>query len=416
MKILWVSCRKLLPADTGGKIRTYNILRHLFTRQEVTLLSYYVGRRDRSYECELIRRFPGSVVLCTGGPDAGLFELFLDYIRKLAWVAPYTVAKFAAPQVRSLLEAWIRERRFDVVVCDFLCVSINFPEALTTPTVLFQHNVETMLWRRQAHWESNPAKKLVLRLEAAKLARYEASALKRFHRIVAVSQRDREEMGMMVDPSRISVVPTGVDLEQCQPSSPPVTQNPLVMFVGSMDWDANIDGAEFFCNQVWPRVRAAVPAARFRIVGRSPHPRVQKLVSESVEVTGTVPSVIEHLKEATVVVVPLRIGGGTRLKILEAMAMGKAVVSTSVGAEGLDVYHGLNILLVDDAAKFADAIITLIRSQEFREQVETAAARLAAHYDWSVVAERFAEALELAAGWSAESERVNGGESSPADA
>ena len=111
-----------------------------------------------------------------------------------------------------------------------------------------------------------------------------------------------------------------------------------MIFTGSMDWEANIAGVEYFCKEIWQRVLAQAPEARFRIVGRDPHPRVKRLASDSVEVTGTVSSIIDHMRQAAVLVVPLRIGGGTRIKIYEGMAMGKATVSTSVGAEGLDVF------------------------------------------------------------------------------
>jgi glycosyltransferase involved in cell wall biosynthesis len=161
-----------------------------------------------------------------------------------------------------------------------------------------------------------------------------------------------------------------------------------------MDWAPNIDGVEFFCQEIWPQVLAKVPAARFRIVGRDPQPRVKALASENVEVTGTVPSIVDHLREAAVFVVPLRIGGGTRIKIYEGMAMGKATVSTTIGAEGLDVQHGRNILLEDSPAGFAGAIVTLLQDEPVRRQYEAAAAATARKYDWSVITEQFVKVLE----------------------
>jgi glycosyltransferase involved in cell wall biosynthesis len=141
-----------------------------------------------------------------------------------------------------------------------------------------------------------------------------------------------------------------------------------------------------------------VPAARFRIVGRNPDWRVQKWASDSVELTGRVASVVDHLREAAVVVVPLRVGGGTRLKIYEAMAVGRAVVSTSVGAEGLDIHNGRDLILADDPGTFAEAIVTLLRDRELRGRYERAAAGLAAQYDWSVIGEKFSGVLEAVVG------------------
>ncbi len=396
MRILWVKAGKLLPVDTGGKIRSYNILRGLDERNDVTLLSYYGGPRDRAYAGDLARHFPGAMTIHTGGQ--GLLASGLDYLRHLPSRAPYAVTKFTSVEVQRYIAALLSGGRFDIAVCDFLAASLNFPSVLETPTVLFQHNVESSLWQRQARHEPNPIKQTMFKLEAAKMSRYERDSVGRFHHVIAVSDNDRELMSAMTDASRISVVPTGVDLRQFQVARDGAgdtnPQAPLVVFVGSMDWEANIDAVDYFCREVWPAVKQAVPSARFRIVGRNPHPRVQRLAGESIEVTGTVASVIEHYREATLNIVPLRIGGGTRLKIYEAMAMGKATVSTSIGAEGLDVNDEADILIADSSEKFAESMISLLKNQPLRVRIERAAAEQAARYDWSVITDRFEEVLE----------------------
>ncbi len=402
MRILWVKAGKLLPVDTGGKIRSYNILRRLQARNDVTLLSYYGGPRDEAYENEIVEHLPGALPVHTGGSGSNLLASGLDYLRRLPSPAPYAVTKFTSPKVQSKIAAALSEERFDVAVCDFLAASLNFPAVLQAPTVLFQHNVESSLWQRQARHEPNILKRMVFKLEAAKMLRYERAAVGRFHHVIAVSDNDRELMSAMTDASRISIVPTGVDLQQYQTaeerSEDANPSEPLVIFVGSMDWEANIDAVDYFCREIWPAVKEAVPGARFRIVGRNPHPRVQKLASDSIEVTGTVESVIEHYREATVNIVPLRIGGGTRLKIYEAMAMGRATVSTSIGAEGLDVNDGRDLLIADSSDKFARSIISLLKNAEFRRSIERAAAEQAARYDWSVITERFEEVLKRVGG------------------
>lgn len=393
MKILWVKPGKLLPLDTGGKLRTYNILRHLSAQHEVTYLSYYGGLRDKVYESEVVERLPGTVAFHTAAPDSTPFERYLDYGRRLLWAAPYAVSKFTDRRVRRLLSQWILERRFDVAVCDFLSSALNFPKDLQIPTALFQHNVETVLWRRKADLEVRWIDRAISKIEHAKMRRFEPAQVRRFHHVIAVSGADREAMSSMVDPSHISVVPTGVDLSLYRYDPKAAPTEPLVVFTGSMDWEANIDGVEFFCKEIWPLVLAKVPNARFRIVGRSPHARVKALASDSVEVTGSVPSIIDHLREAAVFVVPLRIGGGTRIKIYEGMAVGKATISTSVGAEGLDVQHEHDILLVDDPARFAEAVVLVLQNDELRRRLEARAAATAAKLDWSVITERFVEVL-----------------------
>lgn len=404
MKILWVKADKLLPAHSGGNIRSYNILRQLAANHDVTYFSYYDGEPDAVYEEELAHKLPGAEAVCTGKAELSGLRRGLDYVSHLRHSAPYAISRFASAPVRERLSSWYTDRRFDVAVCDFLDAAVNFPAKLAVPTVLFQHNVECEIWRRHAATESQPLKRQMYGLEFRKMLRYERDTVRKFHHVVAVSEHDRSLMSRWVDPSRITVVPTGVDLSQFHPSSdPPSGDRPVVAFVGAMDWEPNIDAAEYFCSEIWPKVLDRVPRAVFRLVGRNPDRRVKRLACDSVEVTGRVPSVIDHLWQSTVVVVPLRIGGGTRLKIYEAMAAGRAVVSTTVGAEGLDVKHGEDLLLADDPNTFADQVARLLTDQKMRQQYEASAAKSAARHDWPAIGACFAEVLSNAASHAAAS-------------
>jgi glycosyltransferase involved in cell wall biosynthesis len=394
LKILWVKAGKLLPVDSGGKIRSFNLLRCLQRQHEVTLLSYYFGRQDLAYEAEITGMFHNTIPFASYSPLEELFGGTLHYLLRLPLSAPYSVSKFTVGKVKLMLADWLNGKKFDVAVCDFLSASLNFSTKLHTPTVLFQHNVENVLWGRQAQHEPNWFKRKAFRLEATKMLRYETAAVRRFHHIIAVSDEDRAQFAKMTTPSRISVCPTGVDLQRYRFAASPVSSRQHVVFLGSMDWEANIDGVEFFHRDIWPRVLAQVPDAIFQIVGRNPHSRVRRLAGPSVEVTGTVSSVTEYLCQATTFVVPLRIGGGSRLKIYEAMATGKAIVSTSVGAEGLDIHPGEDILLADDAEQFSACVVRTLKDVDLRHRLAVAAAQNAAQYDWSVIASRFAQVLD----------------------
>jgi len=398
VRILWVKADKLLPVHSGGNIRSYNIARGLDAQHAVTFLSYYDGGRDEGYEEELKRHFPDSVCLFKETSTKSGHARVLDYLVRFFSGAPYAVSRFASPRVRERLKGWFEERCFDVVVCDFLDAAVNFPKKITIPTVLFQHNVESEIWRRHALVQSHPAKKLLYQIEFAKMLGYERKMVRQFQHVIAVSEHDRELMSRWVEPSHITIVPTGVDLRQFEAKFPGTEKENLVIFVGAMDWEPNIDAVQYFCQEIWPSVQANIPGARFRIVGRNPDLRVQKLAGETVEVTGSVPSVVDHLHAAALVVVPLRIGGGTRLKIYEAMAAGKAVVSTSVGAEGLDVHHGRDIVLADDATTFSESVVRLLRDEPLRRRYEKSAAALAVQYDWATISEKFLFVLRSLAG------------------
>ena len=410
MKILWVKADKLLPVQNGGNIRTYHVLRYLSARHELTFLSYYGGTPDPDYERELQRQLPGAVAVCTGKRELSRAARALDYLAHLGAHPPYAVSRFADAKVQKKLQDWFREQRFDVAVCDFLDAAVNFPGRLSIPSVLFQHNVESEIWRRHAATAGNPAKKMLYRMEFRKMLGYERAAVRKFQHVISVSANDRSIMMQWVDADRVTVVPTGVDLAQYCPDpakfdsttsdpNPLAASAPLITFVGAMDWEPNVDAVEYFCSEVWPVIKAEAPQARLRIVGRNPDRRVQKWASldASIEVTGRVPSVVEHLRQSAVVIVPLRIGGGTRLKIYEAMATAKAVVSTTVGAEGLDVHHGRDIILADDPGAFAQAVIMLLRDPEVRRRYENAAAETAARYDWPAIGERFSDILQSVA-------------------
>ena len=412
MRILWAKANKILPVRSGGDILSFNLLKRLAERDEVIFLSYYDGDADAEYEKELKRCLPGAICVATGKRQDSVLAKGVHYLLRSQDEAPYAVSRFRSDRVRRQLRECLERDHPDVVVCDFLDAAINFPDEVTVPSVLFQHNVESEIWRRHAETSQSLGKKQVYKREFAKMLRYEREMVRKFDRVIAVSEHDRSLMSAWVDASRIDVVPTGVDLEQyrCDENAQP--SGSLVMFVGAMDWEPNVDAMEHFCATVWPAIMARVPEARFRIVGRNPDGRVQSLASASVEVTGSVPSVVEHLREAAVVVVPLRIGGGTRLKIYEAMAAGKAVVSTRIGAEGLDVNDEKDIWLADDAASQADAVVTLLEDRERRRSFERAAAAQAAKFNWPAVAEIFRRALNEAtvAGQKVEQLATAGGE------
>jgi glycosyltransferase involved in cell wall biosynthesis len=393
MRILWVKADKLLPVENGGNIRTYHILRHLSSGHEVTFYSYYGGGADKAYERALREHLPGSVGVCTGKRELAGVTRGLDYLAHLNSQSPYAVSRFASFKVQDQLRAWFREQRFDVAVCDFLDAAVNFPGRLNIPSVLFQHNVESEIWRRHASTAGNPVKKMMYGMEFGKMLRYERIVVRKFHHVIAVSESDRALMTQWVDGDRVTVVPTGVDLSQYRPNPDAPEPGPIVTFVGAMDWEPNVDGVEYFASEIWPAIKVDMPEARLRIVGRNPDRRVKKWASESIEVTGRVPSVVEYLQQSAVVIVPLRIGGGTRLKIYEAMATAKAVVSTTVGAEGLDVHHGRDIMLADDPKSFSQAVIMLLRDQELRRRYERAAQETAARCDWPAIGGRFYDVL-----------------------
>ena len=288
----------------------------------------------------------------------------------------------------------MKSGEFDVAVCDFLVSAVNFPQHPAIPVVLFEHNVEWELMRLQSPLAPSLRERIAVSIESRRLRAFEAGAVARFAHTVAVSEEDAAALRALAGHSRVTAIPTGVDLASYRPSVIPASGAPTVTFVGHMGYLPNIDAVTWFCREIWPQILAAVPSAQFFIVGRSPRPSVLALASDSVHVTGEVASVAEYLRTASVVVVPLRAGSGTRLKIYEAMAAGRPVVSTSLGAAGLDVHPGQDIVIADDAAAIASEVTALLKSPDRAAAIGDRAAKTAAEYGWPAVAARFESILE----------------------
>jgi len=397
MRILWLKSDLLLPLDKGGKLRTWHLMRHLARRHEITYLAFREPEQPAA-NVEGMKEVASRVETITRSePTKGTLRFYADAALHLLDPLPYAVGKYRSAEYRRRLARLLEEERFDLIVCDFLFPAVNLPKRLPCPAVMFTHNVESEIWRRHAETKSDAIGRLLYGAQYRRMLRYERRTLARFDGILAVSDADRDTFarlypGAIAQPAH--VVPTGVDTEYFAPSAGSL-QPARLIFTGSMDWLPNEDAMIYFCRDVLPAIRAEVPDVALTIVGRTPTPAVKKLAEErGVTVTGRVDDVRPFMRDASVYIVPLRIGGGTRLKIFEAMAMGKAVVSTTIGAEGLPVTDGEHVLLADDPATFARAVVHLIRDTGHRTRIEAAARALVlARYDWSAVAGELEDAL-----------------------
>jgi sugar transferase (PEP-CTERM/EpsH1 system associated) len=400
MNILWLKSDLLLPLDKGGRLRTWHLMRHLAKCHDITYLSFAENGQER--ETAGMREVARRVVTVPRTDPAKRSLLFyMDAARYLADPLPYAVAKYRSAAYKLQLQSLLREQSFDLIVCDFLVPAVNLPKTLPCPAVIFTHNVEAEIWRRHAETKASVAARWLYCLQHKRMLRFEEDTLKRFDGILAVSDVDRDTFARLypeVSAERTWVVRTGVDTEYFVPSATQPSE-PHLVFTGSMDWLPNEDAMKYFCQDVLPLIREQEPQVSLSIVGRAPTPAVRALANDRIEVTGTVDDVRPHMDKAAVYIVPLRIGGGTRLKIFEAMSMGKAVVSTSVGAEGLPLVADKHALLADEPRPFADAVVALLRDRSRRQALERAARSLVVeHYDWSAVAGELDDALRISAG------------------
>lgn len=309
-----------------------------------------------------------------------------------SWLSPYPVDlwKWRVDQVRQQVDQLIAGGGIDVCVADFLFAAANVPLGGPVPVVMFEHNVEYMIWKRLSAIEPSPLRRALFEVEWRKLRAREAAACAGSDLTVAVSEPDRRILAQLAPDARTASIPTGVDTTYFSPIAGREQPSRLV-FTGSMDWHPNEDAVLHFADSMLPLIRQQIPDVSLAVVGRRPTERLRQAGEKhGILVTGTVDDVRPYIAEASVYVVPLRAGGGTRLKIFEALAMGKAVVSTTVGAEGLALTPGREYVAADDPRAFAAAVVSLLRDSRRRRALGQAGRRLVEErYSWAQVAGEF---------------------------
>lgn len=397
MRLLWLKTELLHPVDKGGKIRTYQMLKELKRDHFITYLTLDDGSAD-PHARELAAEYC-SELECIAHQQRQKFtpgfyaELGLNLVSNL----PYAIAKYKSPGMRRRIEELTMERSYDAIICDFLAPAVNLPRNLSCPTILFQHNVEAMIWKRHAEVQANPLKRTYLFGQWRQMQAFESVMCRRVDSVIAVSREDSELMRREYKVDAINDVPTGVDTDFFRPRRAEKREPYNLVFTGSMDWLPNEDAIRYYTNEIMPLVKQQLPQTTLTVVGRNPYPALLELSRKdpSVVVTGRVDDVRPYMERASAYVVPLRIGGGTRLKIFEAMAMEKPIISTTIGAEGLPVQNESQLLLADNQADFAAAVVRVLKDEEFAFHLGRRAAVLVRErFGWNRVAQRFAEICE----------------------
>ena len=389
MKVLVVTSELPWPLDSGGHLRTFHLLKHVASHVDLRLV--VPVRAGQEPAVAVLNQWNIRVVPVTVAPRTKFAE-GKRLLNAQLHGEPYVMyRRHARPEMFAAWEAEIRRDKPDVAHLDHLD-SFLFHEIaakLGVPTVLDLHNVYSLILSRMADEQTNPLKKVFFRGEARRLANIEARACRSVDAVLAVSATEADHFRKL-GAKAVHVAPNGVDcaaftdLKTGRSVTPPV-----VMYLGTMSWGPNVTAAVYLAEEVFPKVRAKFPEAKLLLVGKDPCPEVRATARiAGVEVTGSVPSVRPYLEQASLLAVPLDSGGGTRLKILEAFAAGLPVVSTAVGAEGIDAKPGEEIIIAerpDMAAAICDLVADPARGQRLAEQARRLAQQT---YDWPMIGEK----------------------------
>jgi len=385
------------PLDAGPKVRQYHMLRHLARSHQVTLVSFV--RSDDA---------PGAVTHLRGICHAvylvamcrSLWRNGRAGMKSLLTGLPMMVTRDEIAEMKATLRRLVRETAYDVIHADQLSMAGygQLAARLSAPhvpqTLLDEHNAFYLLVRRMATTEKRVARRAVMRREARLFATYEAAMCRAYDAVLTVIAEDRDHLLALMPPdareslaAKLSVVPICVDPERVAPVVHRSSGPPTILHVGTMFWPPNVQGVMWFVQEVLPLIRQQVPEARFIIVGKNPPPEVQALASASrIQVTGYVPELTPFLEAADAFIVPLHAGGGMRVKILDAWMWGVPVVSTPLGAEGIEVADGDNILLAEGASAFAAATVRALTDFDLNQRLrENGRVWVEHRYGWQTV-------------------------------
>ncbi len=384
MRILFLSTKSPLPMNDGHSIRTFHIMRILSEQHEIRLLSFVKFPEERDHVDEL-KKYCSRVKLLDAPANRSKAALFRTLVSSSLSGKPFVAHKYDTAEMRREIEGESASGGIDLVHLDLAPLGCYVDMLAGRTVVLNAHNVEASLLKRRVENESRPLHKLFWTLQQRRYEAFERGLAGRVDRILCCSAADRAEFGLLAPNTPAAVVPNAVDTDYFRPLDRVDADPAMLLFVGGMDWFPNRDAIEWFDRAIFDRILKKAPDTRLHVIGRSEGIRGLQH-AERIRFEGYVDDIRPLMGRASAVIVPLRIGGGTRLKILNAMAMGKTVVSTSVGAEGLGLGHGSNALLADTPETFADEVCSLVADGGRSRRLGAAARRFIVEtYSWGII-------------------------------
>lgn len=407
MKILWISQNLPYPPKTGVLQRNYNLIREASQFAEVHLIAILKQDILPDFDAETARRELGKLckritVITLPAEVSRLYFLWVAF-KSLFTRAPFTANWAESAELRSKLREVTREVSYDLVFFDTISLAPYRAVVGKIAKVLNHHNIESHLFQRRIAYETNPLRRFYFGIEARKLLRYEAEVINDFDTNVTVSELDAQRLKEIVRAVRTTVVANGVDVDYFKGERGGAVPGHLVM-VSGMNWFPNKDAAIYMARDIWPQMVANAPSLSLTIVGASPPPEVTALADADsrVKVTGFVDDVRPYMNRAQVYLCPMRDGGGTRLKILDALSMGIPIVATTMALEGIDVVPETDVLVADDPSAFVRQVKRLVEDPALQAKLSAnGRAYVERNFAWPVIGQKmrdgFSKAMQVRA-------------------
>jgi glycosyltransferase involved in cell wall biosynthesis len=389
-KILQITPRMPYPLTDGGAIAVFNITKwHALQGHDITLVTYPLEDKDENGRALKELSKYAKVHLVSNPLPSRASVLMRTMFR-----GAYPLERRNMPEMYELLAATVQQNKFDLVHVDHAHMGpygLWLKKQYGLPIILRENNFESQIYERFAATESNPAKSFVARLHGKRLKQAEIQFLNEFDAVAAISEEDAALMKAVAPNSRLTIIPAGADTEYFVPSSQ-LAEPATILTVGTLAWDPNFDAVRYFLRDIFPLILQKRPDTILDIVG-SDEDRIKsytKPFGTSVRVYGRVTDIRDYLTRATAVVVPLRIGGGMRIKLLEFFAAGKAIIATTIAAEGNPAINGEHLLIRDKEKDFAAAVETVLADSALRKSLgERAREFVVSRYSWAQVCKDF---------------------------
>jgi len=395
MKILFVSTKGPLPLNDGHSLRTYHLLKQAAEHHEIYLASFVKFPEEYDHIREL-KAFCRQVIFIDLPANRSAVPLGLLLVKNIFSAKPLTAQKYSTYKMRTAIRQVLHKNRIDLIHLDMLPLCCYLDGFKNVPVVLNEHNVESALLKRLADCEVNPFKKFYYGIQQKRLERFEYSAVRRCRHVICCSSQDQKLLAAMAPQTPASVLPNGVDTQFFKYNKNRQEDDIRLVFVGGLNWPPNRDAVKWFDRDILPLILKKHPGVSLDVIGRGDR-SINWQHPDRIIQHGHVEDVRPCMEKASVFIVPLRIGGGTRLKILNAMSMGKAIVSTAIGVEGLEVENQRHYFRADSVEEFSAAVTHLVSDYKLRKKIGIhARQQIEQRYRWEIIGRQLRKVYALA--------------------